>query len=112
MDQNNDGTLSREELMEGYNIIIKSVAYTKVYDQVKAEELIEEFFKKADLNNSNKIDFTEFLIATSNHEKLINKARLQKVFKMFDRVNMFFFIDLGLKWQNIKKRIAANHGRH
>ncbi len=47
-----------------------------------------------DQNFSGSIDFTEFLIAALNEEKLLNKKKMEQAFRMFDAVNIksIFFI--------------------
>lgn len=39
-----------------------------------------------DNNNSGSIDYSEFLVAALNEEKLLSKARIESAFKMFDSV--------------------------
>lgn len=42
--------------------------------------------KEVDTNNSGKIDFTEFLVAAANKEKMHSEQKLKQVFLMFDKV--------------------------
>lgn len=50
IDKNGDGTLSKEELVE---------CYMKVYqDEVKCNQVVDDLFGSADMNNSNGIDYT------------------------------------------------------
>jgi calcium-dependent protein kinase len=37
-----------------------------------------------DTNNSGKIDFTEFIVAATSEEKLLNMSRLESAFGYFD----------------------------
>ena len=48
-----------------------------------------------DINNSNMIDYTEFVMATINREEMIASERLETAFKMFDTViiNYFFLVN-------------------
>lgn len=39
-----------------------------------------------DQNYSGSIDFTEFLVAALNEDKLMNKTKIEQAFKMFDAV--------------------------
>jgi Ca2+-binding EF-hand superfamily protein len=54
IDKNNDGTLSREEILEVYTTVFN--------DPIKAKIVCDELFDSADYNNSGKIDFTGKLI--------------------------------------------------
>ena len=78
MDKNQDGTLSKEELLE---------CYQEYYDPMIDEAYIDNILESIDINNSGRIDFTEFLVASSKQEKLLSKEKLEKTFKMFDIVN-------------------------
>jgi len=76
MDTNNDGTLTMEELSEGYRVHLGSF--------MDAAEL-QELFKKADKDNSGTIDWQEFCILAANKEALVSKDSLKKAFNMFDK---------------------------
>jgi Ca2+-binding EF-hand superfamily protein len=52
MDKNNDGTISREELLESKAVNYYYKAYSQIYDPQKAEDLIDEILKSVDINNS------------------------------------------------------------
>mmetsp|Transcript_42606 Transcript_42606/g.40876 ORF Transcript_42606/g.40876 Transcript_42606/m.40876 type:complete len:86 (+) Transcript_42606:904-1161(+) len=56
LDVNHDGKLSREELIEGYR---------KIYGEF-AEEEVDKIMKLADIDGSGEIDYSEWLIATTN----------------------------------------------
>ena len=49
MDTNNDGTLSREELMN---------LYSKKNDKEKAKQIVDDIFDSVDLDHSGKVEFT------------------------------------------------------
>ena len=49
MDINNDGTLSREELMN---------LYSKKNDKEKAKQIVDDIFDSVDLDHSGKVEFT------------------------------------------------------
>lgn len=51
----------------------------------------------ADQNDSGAIDFTEFLIAAMNEEKLLNKNKIEQAFKMFDEVTIFHYLVFNCK---------------
>ncbi|KAM3131260.1 hypothetical protein pb186bvf_016578 [Paramecium bursaria] len=76
MDINNDGTLSREELMN---------LYSKKNDKEKAKQIVDDIFDSVDLDHSGKVEFTEFLMAATQKEKLNSQQKLMSVFKMFDK---------------------------
>ncbi|CAK58777.1 unnamed protein product (macronuclear) [Paramecium tetraurelia] len=76
LDKNNDGILSREELIEGYN---------KIYqDKEKAEQEVIKILQLIDLNQSGQVDFSEFLMAAMNQEKLVSLQKVKAAFKVFD----------------------------
>jgi len=76
LDANGDGKLSREELIAGYQ---------KILGLENAEIEVEAILNAVDNNNSGAIDYTEFVMATMNRQKLLSKERLEAVFKMFDK---------------------------
>ncbi|CAD8059270.1 unnamed protein product [Paramecium sonneborni] len=77
MDKNKDGQLSKEELIQ---------AYTQVFnDELKAKHLVDDIFTQIDQNNSGKISYTEFLVASSKQNTLLSKTKIDQAFKMFDK---------------------------
>ncbi|CAD8135986.1 unnamed protein product [Paramecium pentaurelia] len=76
LDKNNDGILSREELIEGYNTIYQ--------DKEKAEQEVIKILQLIDLNQSGQVDFSEFLMAAMNQEKLVSLQKVKAAFKVFD----------------------------
>ncbi|CAD8141516.1 unnamed protein product [Paramecium pentaurelia] len=77
MDKNKDGQLSKEELIQ---------AYTQVFnDELKAKHLVEEIFTQIDQNNSGKISYTEFLVASAKQNTILSKTKIDQAFKMFDK---------------------------
>nr|AHW46386.1 MSP [Paramecium caudatum] len=77
MDKNKDGQLSKEEMY---------AAYTQVFnDELKAKHLVDEIFQKVDSNNSGKISYTEFLVASAKQNTLLSKTKIDQAFKMFDK---------------------------
>ena len=81
IDINNDGQLSIEELVDGY--------YKMYGNKEKAQEIAKGIFEKVDSNHSGRIDFTEFVVAAINTDKLLSKQKIEKAFKMFDIVSFF-----------------------
>ena len=50
------------------------------------EEEVDAIMKAVDNNGSGTIDYTEFVMATMNRQKMLSKERLEAVFKLFDKV--------------------------
>jgi len=63
-------------LIEGYRKVFK--------DSKAAEAEALKVIEEVDINGSGQIDFTEFIIAASNHEKLLSKEKLDRAFRLFD----------------------------
>ncbi|CAD8139617.1 unnamed protein product [Paramecium pentaurelia] len=77
MDKNKDGQLSKEELVQ---------AYTQVFnDELKAKHLVNQIFDQIDQNNSGKISYTEFLVASAKQNIILSKSKIDQAFKMFDK---------------------------
>jgi len=75
LDINNDGTLTKQEMVLGYN---------KMLGEDEAQKEVERIFSAIDVNNTNAIDFSEFLLATINYQKLMSDQKLTQVFQMID----------------------------
>lgn len=76
LDLDHDGQLTHDELMIGYS---------KLMGEDEAKKEVDRIFKTIDVNGTGAIDFTEFLLATVNHKKLLSQERMTQVFKMFDK---------------------------
>jgi len=76
IDKNGDGKLSKEEILEGYDLF-----FGKNLDKVD----IEKMFDAVDIDRSGYIDYSEFVIATMNEKQLLTNEKLQSAFKMFDK---------------------------
>jgi len=75
LDKNGDGKISREELLEVYSGMMGLEA---------ASEEVEKIMRQVDANGSGYIDYTEFIMATAQKEKMINQMNLEAAFKVFD----------------------------
>jgi len=53
-----------------------------------AEKEVDHIMKTADTNNSGDIDYSEFVTASINRQKILSKEKLDIVFKMFDKVRI------------------------
>ena len=75
LDVDNDGEVSKAELLVGYR---------KIFGD-KAEEYVEAIFTKVDLDGSGSIDYNEWVVATINKKNLLTDEKLDQAFKMFDK---------------------------
>lgn len=78
-DSNNDGYLSFEELEENMTDL------TQLFTLNEAEMRL--MLKNADVNGDDRLDYTEFVTAAFDKQKLLNKENLDRVFKMIDANN-------------------------
>jgi calcium-dependent protein kinase len=70
--------LSREELVTGYqNMMVQSTLE-------EVERVVDELIQNVGMNREGEINFTEFLVAAMNREKLLSSKQIEKAFKMFD----------------------------
>ena len=60
---------------------------TAMMGEEEAKKEVDRIFKSIDVNNTGAIDFSEFLLATMNHKKVLSEERLAQVFKIFDSDN-------------------------
>jgi calcium-dependent protein kinase len=73
LDRNGDGKLSIEELQSGFKLAGIGL------DDVNV------IINHCDGDGNGYIDYSEFLTATINWKKVLNKEKLEKVFKVFDK---------------------------
>ena len=76
LDLDGDGQLTKDEL---------TIGYSKLMGEEEAKKEVDRIFVTIDVNGTGAIDFTEFLLATVNHKKLLSQERMSQVFKMFDK---------------------------
>ena len=79
LDTNNDGMLSKQEIIVGFEML---------YGEGKAEfaaEEAERVFNKVDIDGSGQIDYSEWVVSTINKEKLLTNEKLYAAFSLFDK---------------------------
>ena len=75
LDLNDNGTLSKEELMAGIK---------KIKEKDISEEVISKIFQKLDTNENDKLDYTEFISSIIGQDIYLNKNKLKEVFEHLD----------------------------
>lgn len=75
LDKNSDGKLNREELIEGYRRIFGELA----------DEEVDKILIRVDADGSGEIDYSEWVVATINKEKLLTREKLEAAFSLFDK---------------------------
>ena len=73
LDKNGDGKLSIDELQSGFKLA------------GIGQEEIQNIVNYCDGDGSGYIDYTEFLTATINWKKVLNKGKIENVFNVFDQ---------------------------
>jgi len=75
-DKNNDGVLSKEEIYNGYKILL---------GDVKAQEETNFIMENFDTDKNGFLDYNEFLSAALNKKTILTKSNLEATFKAFDK---------------------------
>ena len=65
--------LSKDELQAGFE---------RLYG---TQEEVDRIFKKVDIDHSGFIDYSEWVVATINKEKLLSREKLEAAFNLFDK---------------------------
>ncbi|CAD8042862.1 unnamed protein product [Paramecium primaurelia] len=88
MDQNGDGILSKEEILE---------TYKKYMDDETALQEVQKIMELVDMDGSGTIDYTEFIIASMDRRKAMQKEKLKEAFQIFDKDGNGFISELEIK---------------
>jgi len=75
-DKNNDGQLSRDELIIGYTELLGN--------KDLAEVEVDSILDKVDTNKNGMVDYTEFIVANINTNEALSRDKLQAAFNLFD----------------------------
>eukprot|EP00826_Nyctotherus_ovalis_P043186 TRINITY_DN4520_c0_g1_i20.p4 TRINITY_DN4520_c0_g1~~TRINITY_DN4520_c0_g1_i20.p4 ORF type:complete len:162 (+),score=61.18 TRINITY_DN4520_c0_g1_i20:1245-1730(+) len=78
IDKDKNGCISKEELIEGYEMMGR----TRMRAQVEAEYVMT----RLDVNRNGTIDYNEFLMANLATYNVLTKDKLNKAFDFFDTV--------------------------
>lgn len=77
-DINNDGQLSKNELIEGYTQLLGN--------RDEARTRVEGIMEQLDMNRNGTIDYKEFLVANLEKEEVTSQKALRQAFDFFDTV--------------------------
>lgn len=78
LDSNNDGKITKEELIEHYS---------KTMSQEEAKVKVDNIFEVADRNKNGSIEFGEFVRGTMKKSSLLSINNIEKAFKLLDKDN-------------------------
>jgi calcium-dependent protein kinase len=53
---------------------------------LQAKEIVERTFESLDTDGSGKVEFTEFVVACMEKEKMLTKDKIDKAFQLIDEV--------------------------
>jgi calcium-dependent protein kinase len=76
LDKDNSGTISIHELQE-------SIKTSKVFQGLSPAEL-DQMIAKLDANRDGQVDFTEFVTAAYDRQKILNRDNIKIAFDLFD----------------------------
>lgn len=95
LDENNDGTLSKKELLKGFETV-----FGKNYNMDEINSIIDSI----DMDHNGVITYEEFLSSVIDNKKIINKKNLQLCFESFD-INK----DGKLSVEELKSALGTNN---
>jgi Ca2+-binding EF-hand superfamily protein len=76
LDKNHDGKLSLQEIFEGYSFYFNG--------EISRQE-VDKIFMRVDADGSKYVDYSEWVVATINKEKLLAVEQLEYAFSLFDK---------------------------
>lgn len=76
LDVNGDGQLSKEELLEGYRILLGDASRARVH--------VDKIMEQLDMNSNGTIDYKEFLVGNFQRSNVISLNMLKQAFDFFD----------------------------
>ena len=76
LDKNRNGSLSKEELIEGYR---------SIHGDKFNEKEIEALMDMADADGSGEINYTEWLMTVVSREKIMTQEKVEQIFRLFDK---------------------------
>lgn len=79
-DLNNDGKITKDELISGYRKFYRDLPEKEILVQV------ERLFKKGDPDSKGFIGYSEWQMATIDKLLLLQEEKLQMAFNLFDKV--------------------------
>ena len=75
LDKDNNGTLSRQEIMEGLHVFALAT---------NLDGEIDRIMEQVDADGSGEIDYSEFITATMNRSRLLSREKLDIAFRLYD----------------------------
>eukprot|EP00914_Ancora_sagittata_P001760 GHVO01004200.1.p1 GENE.GHVO01004200.1~~GHVO01004200.1.p1 ORF type:complete len:523 (+),score=99.29 GHVO01004200.1:36-1604(+) len=85
LDKNGDGQLDRDELKEGYKLLMKmkGVDVSKL-DEEAVEAEIEQVLQSVDFDQNGYLEYSEFVTVAMDRKVLMSRDRLRRAFNVFD----------------------------
>ena len=80
MDKDKNGVIAKHELAQEF------IKQNYLDDNEYADNKITKIMEYIDANMSGQVDFTEFVLAAIEKDKLLSEQNLRNCFKMFDKV--------------------------
>ena len=75
-----------------------------------AEAEVDKIMLQADADGSGVIDYSEWVVATINKNKLLSNEKLEAAFQLFDKVGSSLSNSKGWRWYYQCRRAKASDG--